>query len=116
LAQPGAGTAAADPHPSLPTGPVIGIDDAIERRSSTKMRTHGIYRDPVRSSKGQFVKTGGLRWLSPTAIIAIPWAARPWALPFLIILAPSARWSEAHGRRHKTLTDWARQAILQTAR
>jgi hypothetical protein len=38
------------------------------------------------------------------------------ALPFLTILAPSARWSETHRRRHKTLTDWARQAILQTKR
>ena len=32
------------------------------------------------------------------------------------LLAPSARWSETHGKRHKTLTDWARQAILQTKR
>ena len=32
------------------------------------------------------------------------------------MLASSARWSEAQGRRHKTLTDWARQAILQTRR
>jgi hypothetical protein len=30
------------------------------------------------------------------------------------VLASSARWSEAQGRRHKTLTDWGRQAILQT--
>jgi DDE superfamily endonuclease len=37
-------------------------------------------------------------------------------LPFLTVLAPSARWSEAQGRRHKALTDWAKQAILQTKR
>jgi hypothetical protein len=37
-------------------------------------------------------------------------------LPFLTVLAPSARWSEAQGKRHKTLTDRARQAILQTKR
>ncbi len=37
-------------------------------------------------------------------------------MPFLTILAPSARWSQTHGRRHKTLTTWARQAILQTKR
>lgn len=41
---------------------------------------------------------------------------RRWALPFLTILAPSRRWSEEEGRRHKKLTDWARQAILQTKR
>jgi hypothetical protein len=37
-------------------------------------------------------------------------------LPFLTILAPSARWSETNGKPHKTLTTWARQAILQTKR
>ena len=48
--------------------------------------------------------------------VPIPWAGRTWALPFLTILAPSLRWSETHRKRHKTLTDWARQAILQTKR
>jgi hypothetical protein len=48
--------------------------------------------------------------------VPIPWAGRTWALPFLTILAPSERWSETYGKRHKTLTHWARQAILQTKR
>lgn len=101
----------------MPTGPVvIGIDDTIERRWGARIKARGIYRDPVRSSKGHFVKTSGLRWLSLMVIVPIPWAARRWALPFLTILAPSARWSEAHGKPHKTLTTWARQAILQTKR
>jgi hypothetical protein len=107
----------------LPAGPVVipgsspgSIDDTIERRWGAKIDARGIYRDPVHSSKGHFVKTSGLRWLSLMVIIPIPWAARSWALPFLTILAPSARWAEAHARRHKTLTDWAREAILQTKR
>jgi len=54
--------------------------------------------------------------LSLMVVVPIPWAARSWALPFLTVLAPSARWSEKHRKRHKTLTDWARQAILQTKR
>jgi hypothetical protein len=48
--------------------------------------------------------------------VPIPWAGRNWSLPFLTILAPSARWSETNGKRHKTLITWARQAILQTKR
>ncbi len=101
----------------LPAGPVvIGVDDTIERRWGAKIKARGIYRDPVRSSKGHFVKTSGLRWLSLMVIVPIPWAASRWALPFLTVLAPSARWSEANGKRHKTLTTWARQAILQTKR
>jgi len=44
----------------LPTGPVvIGIDDTIERRWGARLRAR-IYRDPVRSSHGHFVKTSGL--------------------------------------------------------
>ena len=101
----------------LPDGEVVvGIDDTIERRWGARIKARGIYRDPVRSSNGHFVKTSGLRWLSLMVVVAIPWAARSWALPFLTILAPSARWSETHRRRHQTLTDWARQAILQTKR
>ena len=101
----------------LPDGEVVvGIDDTIERRWGARISARGIYRDPVRSSKGHFVKTSGLRWLSLMVAVPIPWAKRTWALPFLTILAPSARWSEANGKRHKTLTTWARQAILQTKR
>ena len=95
---------------------VVAIDDTIERRWGAKIRARGIYRDPVRSSEGQFVKTSGLRWLSLAVMLPIPFAGRRWALPFLTVLAPSARWSEAQGKRHKTVTDRARQAILQTKR
>ena len=98
----------------LPAGEVvIGIDDTIERRWGARIKARGIYRDPVRSSHGHFVKASGLRWLSLMVIVPIPWAGRRWALPFLTVLAPSERWSDARGRRHKKLTDWARQAILQ---
>ena len=90
----------------LPDGEVvIGIDDTIERRWGARISARGIYRDPVRSSRGHFVKTSGLRWLSLMVAVPIPWAKRTWALPFLTIL-PSARWSEANGKRHKTLTTW----------
>jgi len=92
---------------------VIGIDDTIERRWGGKIKARGIYRDAVRSSHGHFVKTSGLRWLSLAVMLPVPFAGRRWALPFLTVLAPSARWSEAQGKPHKALTYWAKQAILQ---
>ena len=46
----------------------------------------------------------------------VPWAGRYWALPFLTVLAPSERYYRQRGRRHKKLTDWARQMILQLRR
>jgi hypothetical protein len=76
---------------------VIGIDDTIERRWGGKIKARGIYRDAVRSSHGQFVKTSGLRWLSLAVMLPVPFAGRRWALPFLTVLAPSARWSDPAG-------------------
>jgi hypothetical protein len=95
---------------------VIGLDDHIERRRGAKIAAKGIYRDAVRSSKSFFVKTSGLRWISLMLLAPIPWAQRVWALPFLTVLAPSARYHEERGLRHKTLTDWARQMIRQVRR
>ncbi len=46
----------------------------------------------------------------------LPWAARPWALPVLTALAPSARYDTECGRRHKTLPDWAGQLLLAVRR
>ena len=101
-----------------PDGPVVlALDDTLERRWGRRIRARGIYRDPVRSSRGHFVKASGLRWLSLMLVVPIPWARRPWALPFLTVLAPSERYARGRGRRrHKRLTDWARQALPQAAR
>ncbi|MBI4493723.1 MAG: transposase [Chloroflexi bacterium] len=55
---------------------VVGMDDTIERRRGAKIAARGIYRDPVRSSKEHFVKTGGLRWVSMHLLARIPWAGR----------------------------------------
>lgn len=95
---------------------VIGLDDTIERRWGVKIKARGIYRDPVRSSHGHFVKASGLRWLSAMLLVPIPWAGRVWALPFLTCLMPSERSAATRGTRHKTLIDGARQMILQIAR
>jgi DDE superfamily endonuclease len=100
-----------------PVGPVVlGIDDTIERRRGKRISAKGIYRDPVRSSKGHFVKASGLRWLSLMLLAPVPWAGRTWALPFLTALAPSERYCRERDRRHKKLTDWARQMALQARR
>ena len=88
---------------------VIGLDDTIERRWGAKISARGIYRDPVRSSKGHFVKASGLRWLSTMLLVKVPWADRVMALPFLTLLAPSKRFYADKARAPKTLLDWARQ-------
>ena len=100
-----------------PTGVLVfGLDETIERRWGPRIAAKGLYRDAVRSSKDYFVKVSGLRWLCLMLLAPIPWADRVWALPFLTVLAPSERHDREAGRRHKTLTDWARQLLLQLRR
>lgn len=94
----------------LPVGEVIvGIDETLERRWGKMIKQRGIYRDSVRSSGSHFVKSSGLRWITLMLLVPVSWANRIWALPFLSILAPSERYNQQQGKRHKRLTDWARQ-------
>ncbi len=81
------------------------------RTATSHIPVKGVYRDPVRSSHGHFVKAKGLRWVSLMLLAEVPWAGRVWALPFLTVPAPSRHCHEARGRRHKTITHWARQML-----
>lgn len=95
---------------------VFALDDTIERRRGERIEALGIYRDPVRSSHSHFVKASGLRWLSLMLTVRVAWAERVWALPVLTALCPSERYYEERGRKHKKLTTWARQMLLQVKR
>ena len=98
-------------------GPIVlGLDETIERRWGKKIQKRGIYRDPVRSSRRHFVKTSGLRWICVMLLVRVPFAERVWALPFLTALAPSERYSQQQGIRHKAITDWGRQLVKQVRR
>jgi len=118
----------------LPAGEVVvGVDDTIERRWGPKIKARGIYRDPVRSSRGHFVRASGLRWLSLMIMVPIPWANRRWGLAVL----DSSRPLQALERRAQSpaqdrgrlgeagqgsagvaggMPDEGRQVILQTKR
>jgi DDE superfamily endonuclease len=105
----------------VPQGPLIlGIDETLERRwgkkISAKVSAKGVYGDPVRSTPEHFVKSSGLRWVCVMLLVQIPWASRVWALPFLSVLAPSERYAAERGRRHKKITEWAWQLLLQVRR
>ena len=100
-----------------PDGPLVfGVDETLERRRGRKIAPKGIYRDAVRSSHSHFVKASGLRWICLMLLAPVPWAGRVWALPCLTALAPSERYDAERGRRHKTLTDWARQLLRAVRR
>ena len=94
----------------------FGIDETLERRRGKRIAAKGIYRDagalqPQPLRQGQRAALG-----LPDAAGAHPLGGRTWALPFLTALAPSERYDAERGRRHKTLTDWARQLLLVVRR
>ena len=95
---------------------VFGLDDTIERRRGASIAAKGIYRDPVRSSQGHFVKASGLRWLSLMLLVPVSWADRVWALPFLTVLCPSERYYHARGRTHQPLLARAQPMLRLLAR
>jgi hypothetical protein len=95
---------------------VVGVDDSIERRRGGKIRDKGIYRDPVRSSRGFFVKVEGLRWLSFQVLAKPGFAKRTWGLPFLTVLCPSERADAKRQRRHQTVPEKAMWGMRLIAR
>lgn len=87
----------------LPVGAIeIVADETLERRSGPKIKAKGCYRDAVRSSDKHLVTCFGLKWLSLCILVKLPWADRPWALPFMIILVYSKKHDEYQGRVHQT--------------
>ena len=68
---------------------VVGIDETLERRYGKKIAARGVYRDPVRSTHENFVKSSGLRWVCVMLLVEVPWllgfgrcpSSRPSPLP-----------------------------------
>jgi DDE superfamily endonuclease len=95
---------------------VVGTDDTLERRRGRKITAKGCYRDAVRSTEKHVVTCFGLKWLAMMLLVPLPWSPRPWALPFLTVLAPAQGANEAAGQRHKTTMDWTIQMLKVVAR
>jgi len=86
------------------------IDDTLERRYGRHVADKARYHDPVRSSSGHVVITGGVRWLCICALVPVLWSSRPWALPFLTVPCPTPAVSARRGKRQRTVP--ARVATL----
>lgn len=99
---------------------LVSIDSTIERRKGPCIKSLGIQRDPVRSTKSRKVLVPGLNWLVCAIHIKLPWSSRSWALPFLSILMPpkiplstTRNKHDMHrGKKHKTMTKWSCQVVM----
>ena len=85
---------------------IIAVDETLERRKGKKIKAKGCYRDAVRSTEKNVVKCFGLKWICMALIVPLPWSKRPWALPFLTVLAPSKKCNEERNRNHRTIVGW----------
>jgi DDE superfamily endonuclease len=92
---------------------ILIVDDTLERRRGKKIKALGLFRDAARSSTKHTVTSFGLRWVCMTLLVKVPWARRPWALPFLTVLAAGRPKGTEPLRRHKTCVDWAGQMLRQ---
>lgn len=95
---------------------LIAVDETLERRRGKKIKAKGLYRDAVRSSQSKVVTSFGLKWECMMLIVPLPWCKRPWALPFLTVLAPSKKSNEKAGRKHRTSLDWTGQMVKIVSR
>jgi hypothetical protein len=95
---------------------LIGTDDTLERRRGPQITAKGCYRDAVRSTAKHVVTCFGLKWVAMMLLVPLPWSPRPWALPFLTVLAPSSQANKQAGTRHKTTLDWTRQMVQVVSR
>ncbi len=95
---------------------ILAADETLERRRGKQIAAKGHFRDPILSSEKKSVASEGLRWVSMMLVVAVPWSKRPWALPFLTVLAPHEKTNRARGQRHKTSIDWVQHMTSQVRR
>ena len=95
---------------------VLLLDETLERRRGDRIRYVGCFRDGARSSVAHLVTSFGIRWLVLALLVPVPWATRPWALPFLAVPVRSKRVNAALGRPHRTLADWAQRVTTKVRR
>jgi DDE superfamily endonuclease len=89
----------------------IASDETLERRWGPHIHKRGHYRDSALSSRTHAVSSPGLRWIVMAVVVPVPWHSQPWALPFLVVLAPTPGVNEQLGLRHHTVGERARQMV-----
>lgn len=87
---------------------VAAVDDTVRRCRGKKIYAVSAHRDAVRSSHNYLVHCFGHKWVVLAILVRLPLCRRPWALPIMACLWRSEELDKAEGRRHKTVTMFAR--------
>jgi hypothetical protein len=92
------------------------IDETLERRRGKQIQYKGWFRDAILSTKEHVVKSLGIRWVCLAVLVPVPWSQRPWALPFMTVLALGQKTSAKLHKRHHTIVQWAEFMIDKVRR
>jgi hypothetical protein len=96
----------------LPEGVVnLAGDDTVDQHTGDKVYGKACHRDAVRSTHSYTAYRWGHKWVVLAILVQFPFAARPWALPVLIVLYRSKKDNQKEGRRHKTPSVLMRQML-----
>jgi len=100
----------------LGAGLMLIIDDTLERRRGPEIKLKGWCHDPLLAATRKVAVSLGVRWVCLAVLVTVPWCQRPWALPIMVVPAPTAKNSQARGRRHRTLVDRAMMMVERVRR
>jgi hypothetical protein len=96
----------------VPEGTVyLAVDDTVDEHRGKQVYGKACHRDAVRSTHTYTAYRWGHKWVVLAVLVQFSFAKRPWALPVLVALYRSKEWNKAHGRRHKTPPELARQLL-----
>ena len=82
----------------VPEGPIfLAGDDTVDEHRGAKVHGKSCHRDPVRSTHSFTAYRWGHKWVVLTILVPFPFAARPWALPVLVVLYRGADKTQTKG-------------------
>lgn len=85
---------------------VFIVDETLERRAGKQIAYKGWFRDAVRSTGNKVCVSLGIRWCCVCLLVSVPWATRPWALPFLCVPVLSEKTAKRLNRPHRSGITW----------
>jgi DDE superfamily endonuclease len=84
-------------------GPITLVgDDTVDGHKGKQVYGKARHRDPVRSSHSYTAWRYGHKWVVLAALVPVPGASRPWALPLLVDLYRSEEDNRRLGKPHRT--------------
>ena len=92
------------------------LDDTLERRRGPEIKLKGWCHDPLLGAARKVAVSLGIRWICLAVLVPVPWCQRPWALPIMVVPAPTAKNSLSRGRRHRTIVDRAMRMVARVRR